>query len=415
MANLKEKQQKAAQHISFTLTSLQRMQKTDKIQLEPQEEIRFEFVRKTLLAGIFVCCLLVFLSFFGDNKFTLLFILTMFSVLIGYIIILKHKSKYQLVVKFVFIFIFGFSGYSVLFTKNVLHYQEIYWMLVVALFSFFILKKIWGGAFLSLLILTYIFYFSSFFKQNIASPDLIGPYTQFIWSIQFTISMALIAYLMFQYIQANKAGLNQIIQVNRSLEEETQTIEKQNIEKITLLQEVHHRVKNNLQIIISLLRMQLDTLQTEEAKMEIQQSIYRILSLSLVHQKLYESKTLSKINVKDYLITLAEQLQIVENKTVNVSLKQNEAEIFIATNKAIFLGLLINELIEQTLHHNHENKSKETTIEIKLYPDNRIALEFSNNNLYTIQYNEMMHLFVAGLKGEIKETVATFSVVFASF
>src|SRR5690606_8061868 len=113
----------------------------------------------------------------------------------------------------------------------------------------------------------------------------------FLMTIEFFISMFLIGFVMYQFGLINKYALKNTSEAFEELKSEKQIVEFQNKEKTVLLQEIHHRVKNNLQVIVSLLRIQSRELKSEEAKVGFQDAITRILTMSLIHQKLYEKES----------------------------------------------------------------------------------------------------------------------------
>jgi len=123
-------------------------------------------------------------------------------------------------------------------------------------------------------------------------------------------------------------------------------------EKEILLQEIHHRVKNNLQVIVSLMALQLNHLKNPEAVETIRQTQYRISSIAMVHEMLYDSDSLSHISYKEYVQRLLEQMiQILTSPTQKIALQLKIDEIFIQIDTAIPLGLILNELTANALKH----------------------------------------------------------------
>ena len=123
-------------------------------------------------------------------------------------------------------------------------------------------------------------------------------------------------------------------------------------EKETLLAEIHHRVKNNMQIISSLLSLQSRYIEDEKALSLINNCENRIKSMSLVHEKLYLSKDLSEIDFHDYMKDLSArlfQVHRVDSRVVRFSSHITDGLFNIET--AIPLGLIINELISNALKH----------------------------------------------------------------
>lgn len=137
-------------------------------------------------------------------------------------------------------------------------------------------------------------------------------------------------------------------------------------EKEVLLREIHHRVKNNMQIISSLLRLQAGTLKDHDAKTIFQSCQDRIRSMSLVHEKLYMSKSLSGINFLDYINSLTSSLfQINKVSSDLIQLKLDIEEVFFDIQTAIPCGLILNELISNSLKYAFP-LGRKGTIEISL-------------------------------------------------
>lgn len=123
-------------------------------------------------------------------------------------------------------------------------------------------------------------------------------------------------------------------------------------EKIILLREVHHRVKNNLQIIISLVSLQMRQTEDPVVKQIMSETQNRVRAMSLVHEKLYRSDSLSHIDFADYTRFLATQLFSFYGKdTRMVHLEFAMEKILLDINTAVPLGLLMNELISNSLRH----------------------------------------------------------------
>ncbi len=114
-------------------------------------------------------------------------------------------------------------------------------------------------------------------------------------------------------------------------------------EKETMLREIHHRVKNNLQIISSLLMLQIDQMPPSEARELLTQSVLRVRSMALIHQQLYGVESLEKIDLGDYARALSESLRSVLMPSARLHVDAGVAEVTI--NDAVPLGLILNELV----------------------------------------------------------------------
>jgi two-component sensor histidine kinase len=123
-------------------------------------------------------------------------------------------------------------------------------------------------------------------------------------------------------------------------------------EKETLLKEIHHRVKNNLQVIISLLRLQGRYLKDEQARAMFEESQNRVHSISLVHEKLYRAGDLSRVDFCDYLLSLTRGLMDGWKGTgVPVSIAVEAAGVQLTVDNAIPCGLIVTELVTNALKH----------------------------------------------------------------
>ncbi|MGQ5522086.1 PAS domain-containing sensor histidine kinase [Chitinimonas sp. PSY-7] len=133
-----------------------------------------------------------------------------------------------------------------------------------------------------------------------------------------------------------------------------QQIENALQEKTVLLNEIHHRVKNNLQIIISLLNMQMHTMAESDAKNALMDSQIRVRSIALIHQLLYERHDFSRVELGEYIQKFGQLLLSTFGSTLKKSeLKIVTAEepIHIELQRATPCGLLINELVTNAIKH----------------------------------------------------------------
>ncbi len=120
-------------------------------------------------------------------------------------------------------------------------------------------------------------------------------------------------------------------------------------EKVTLLQEVHHRVKNNLQIVSSLLGLQADAVGSPEARKVLLDSTYRIRTMALIHQQLYDGEHFTRIDFDGYARVLLGELCAALDPNARVTLEFERVELMLAN--ALPCGLILNELVSNTLKH----------------------------------------------------------------
>ncbi|MBC8507809.1 MAG: PAS domain-containing protein [Anaerolineales bacterium] len=123
-------------------------------------------------------------------------------------------------------------------------------------------------------------------------------------------------------------------------------------EKEALLREIHHRVKNNLQLITSLLNLQIAHIKDEQIIAEIKESQNRILAISFVHEKLYQSEDLGKVDFGSYVNSLVNHLfDVYRSSDVNIRADMELDTILLDIDTAIPCGLIINELVTNVFKH----------------------------------------------------------------
>ena len=154
-------------------------------------------------------------------------------------------------------------------------------------------------------------------------------------------------------------------------------------EKEVLLQEIHHRVKNNMQIISSLLNLQSRNISDERVKDMFKMSRDRIKSMALIHEKLYQSEDLSKINFAQYVKSLTLHLLHTYNTNVDrIKLDAVVKDVYLDINKAIPCGLIVNELVSNSLKHAFPD-NKKGNIHVHLHAGNNgnICLSVSDDGI----------------------------------
>jgi len=179
------------------------------------------------------------------------------------------------------------------------------------------------------------------------------------------------------------------------------TIESALKEKETLLREVYHRVKNNLQVITSLFNLQVRTLPEGEVRAVLKEGANRVRAMALVHEKLYKSENLSSIVLADYIRDLCHQLNVAVVDARSIKIIHEVESIEIGLEKAIPLGLLLNELISNSLKHAFP-KERKGEIKIKVYRDQSepgtLVVEVLDNGVGFAEHLDVQSMPTLGLK-----------------
>jgi len=153
-------------------------------------------------------------------------------------------------------------------------------------------------------------------------------------------------------------------------------------EKEVLLQEVHHRVKNNLQVIASLVNMQLRKVDSQAARGALEECRNRVLAIALIHEKLYQSKDYGRVPFSEYIRTIASNVFQSAGVAVGaVQLAFQVEPIALPVDKAIPCGLLVNELITNALKHAFPDR-REGVVEVSLSAcEGRVSLSVKDNGI----------------------------------
>ncbi len=154
-------------------------------------------------------------------------------------------------------------------------------------------------------------------------------------------------------------------------------------EKEVLLKEIHHRVKNNLQVISSLLNLQSHYVNEQQALESFQDSQHRIRSMALIHEKLYQSESLAQIDFAEYIRDLTAYLfQAQGAHTRHLTLNVQADEVLLSLDTAIPCGLLLNELVSNALQHAFpDGRPGEIRIELNLCHNSQVTLTVGDNGI----------------------------------
>jgi two-component sensor histidine kinase len=187
--------------------------------------------------------------------------------------------------------------------------------------------------------------------------------------------------------QRVKDRTNDLTRTNEALQEEIfqrqaaeQKLKESLEEKTVLLKEVHHRVKNNLQIIASLLNLQSRYIHDEATLAAIRESQNRVRAMALVHEKLYRSEEIARIDLRDYLQFLGTGLfQFYDARVRGITFNLEIHDVSVDINAAIPLGLIINELISNSLKYAFPDGRKGEVAIVVTKSDRSILIDYRDD------------------------------------
>ena len=196
-----------------------------------------------------------------------------------------------------------------------------------------------------------------------------------------------------------------------------------NAENELLLKEIHHRVKNNLEVVSSLLALQSAQIDDPKTKEAMQEGQNRVRSIGIVHQKLYQGKNPGSIEMKDYFLNLSESIldSFGAEERVKIELAMEKLDVDIDT--AVPLGLIVNELLTNTLKYAFP-KGQNGNVRIKLEKQTGgiLHLEVSDNGIGksglvhgTGFGGQLISLLTLQLSGKMREEIKNGTSVFFDF
>ncbi len=264
---------------------------------------------------------------------------------------------------------------TLLLLKDSFHFVDPLWMIVIALFTYFTLGKSAGNTSILIQFSAIALYIIFYSNHNLSLIEELSQGELFSLAFNAFLCAIVIGYLIHQFLKRNSTAAEQYQTLNKELEFKNELVENQNREKTAMLKEIHHRVKNNLQVITSLLRLQSRDIENEEAVTHFNEAIDRISAMALIHNQMYQSKDLNKIELEPYLQSLSKNIlnSYILNIPVNITFKIELK--YVTSNVIVPIALIFNELISNSLKHAFSNKS-EGNIAISILEENNGTIKF---------------------------------------
>lgn len=240
------------------------------------------------------------------------------------------------------------AHFSCNFSLTTSHYVDFLWMMVSSLLAFVGMGRKWGLIILSANVMGIAYFIFNTHNTHITT---IKPFSRLESAsayVELLLAFFIIAYLMHQFIAFQNFSEARLRKANLELEKQNSLILSKNRDNSNLLKEIHHRVKNNLQIIISLLRLQQSDIKNPETREHFSEAINRVMVMSTIHQRLYQQKEISKVDLAAYINDLMSDLKKVfqDGQSVKAAITCEYSEIDLKT--VVPLGLLLNELISNS-------------------------------------------------------------------
>ncbi len=348
---------------------------------------------------------MVIKHFLSGNPNTLTFVGALIMSLTS-LIILKRTGRYRTAGIVGTVFGSTFCIYSVLFVADHSAISDILWAVLVSLFAFYTLGSIWGGLMLVVNITAIAWRYIPFVDNQ--EFVMIGNVAEENTILNVVVASLSISYLIHRITQASVIANRDFEKANIKLQNQNEIFIAQSNEKTVLLQEIHHRVKNNLQVISSLIRLQSREIEDTKAKKLFETSVNRIQAMALIHEKMYQGEDLSKINLEEYLNGLAKDIfkSYFDETKINFTI---DSELEIIGNRTIVpLALIFNELITNSLKHAFiDTEEGSISIEIKLREEDCFTLDYFDSGKWKTKAKpssfglELIETFTEQLDGDL--------------
>lgn len=290
---------------------------------------------------------------------------------------------------------------------NSLNYATPMWMILNAVFTFFILNRIWGIVILSIQSGVFIYYILFIHAENLKSYTRDFNEVSINFAIEFSIILLFLGYMLSLYLSAVSKSEAYFTATNQLLNDKNELISKKNRESEVLLKEIHHRVKNNLQIISSLLRLQANA-NFEDNNLKFNDAINRVNAMAIIHERMYKTDMLSDFDLEQYLSGLIDSLfrnYDIENKIdvqYNVTIKQ------ISSKTLVPVALLLNELITNSIKHAFANtQNPEIKIIVAPTSENDFLIEYSDNGHWKKDSSDSLGMEIVSAMTSQLEGVST--------
>ncbi len=196
------------------------------------------------------------------------------------------------------------------------------------------------------------------------------------------LAFAVTLILVYMLVKLINNQNNDTLELLKKQKESQRIIAESLKEKVTLLAEIQHRVKNNLAIIVGLLNLQTEKAPCEVSKNLMIDSRNRVMSMAMVHQRLYKRNDISKIDIKQYLSDLVNELVSSFPQKHPIQINEQMDTIELELTKALPAGLIVNEIITNILKHafTDDNLSPIITLKIRKIFD-KIQIVVSDNGV----------------------------------
>lgn len=320
--------------------------------------------------------------------------------------VLFSTGNYKLSASIAMVLTALLNVYNFLVASPFGHIVDFFWIAIIAVFIFFTLGLRWGliNLFVNVYSVVLILYLDRVgIIERLEKEATDSAQINFI--INVTIAAAAFSYFFVLMLRELKQAEEQYVNANAELS-------LINEEKTVMMKEIHHRVKNNLQVVMSILRLQSHEVKDETTKYHLTDLVNRISAMALIHEKMYQSESLAKIDLKVYLTSLVDDLIRSYSDKTEISVEIHSELTRIETKSIVPVALIFNELVSNSIKHAFKGKTVgHITIRVTINPDRTIELYYHDDGVWEQPEKasgfglEMIEIFTEQLDGKLFRTV----------
>ena len=386
------------------------MQKILNIGLKNFEGSKYELKIRRLFNGLtffgIFASLLQFITFFEQDRIASTFHLT-WGIYCALALLFHAKGFYHFakISLVIVVMTFGTLASGRIGSEYYPHIAS--FGILVGVFVFFDIKREWKWLLFFVLFhaAAMIFVETDFIKNpTISFPNPKVLRTSVIIATALFIALEIVTILRLSWLNEKE--------INESLKRSNEELKQSNEEKTVMLQEIHHRVKNNFQVVISLIKLQTQSIEDPKTISIFRELRMRLISIARMHEMMYLSEKLNKIDFKSYVQELSEMVLSNSETKSNVQLDVNTNIDHLSAEGVVPLALILNELITNSIKHAFQNSS-DNKIEISFTREkgDRYSLKYMDNGTWKdpVETNgfglELITLLAEQLEGTIDRTI----------
>lgn len=307
-----------------------------------------------------------------------------------------------------FVLIFG----NLNFNNGTMHVGAPFWIMLLNILVLYIIGFKWGVVFMVFSLAGFLYYLEFVFPYHFHLFNDLSKEVYYSAFYEAFFALFLLGYIIFTILKASKQSDLLMKKQNEELLIQNKEISMRDEEKTILLKEVHHRVKNNLQVITSLLRLQMHELKNDKEIAKFKDSINRVMTMALIHDKMYQSEEFSRINLEEYFEGLSKDLMNSYRINFNVDLTFELTIDKIGLKSIVPLALIYNELFSNSLKHAFANIAHpKIMVRIEKYDEDYFQFIYEDNGTWK-EINpekssfgrELIEALTDQLNGEMKFT-----------